>query len=465
MPLSRLRLHLAGWFTLAFLVGLAGLSLTLFLVMHHQNDRRFTRGLVEQAGELAAAINGELQDQPRPSLDSAVAAALDGWPAGVEAFGLYDAAGTRVATAGPASLRAVLPPTVPPGTRFPIDVHPGGEHAVRLAGTTLSSAGLQVVVARSLFSLDEDSEALALWFLLTAPPTILASLAAGYFFSRRALRPVEALGTAVDAMDPEALDGRLPVSRHPDELDRLAMQFNALLGRLQQSRSRNQEFLQRAAHQIRTPLTLVLGETELALDASASPVDAAEALRRIRLAATQMRRRVEELLLLARADAGERAPLTDEVELDGLALDCTDLMRSRAQSLGCRFELTQVDPVVVRGSEPLLREALVELLENACRHGAPPVPIAVSVIELDGVASIEVVNGIAQPGADGARPAPSIGQGLGLRIVRWIAGEHGGSLEQEARPGAVVHRLRIPLGRMGQTVPAAARVPDRGRFV
>src|SRR6185312_16238789 len=145
----------------------------------------------------------------------------------------------------------------------------------------------------------------------------------------------------------------------------------------EQAQLRNRQFVQRAAHQLKTPLTVVLGEADLSL--SGGDGEGAAGMRRVRTAARQMRRRVDELLLLAEAQTGEQVPLDDEVELDGLALECADLMRGRAAQLSRSLMLGRVEPITVRGSERLLREALVELIENACRHGSAEPAIQVSV--------------------------------------------------------------------------------------
>jgi len=94
--------------------------------------------------------------------------------------------------------------------------------------------------------------------------------------------------------------------------------------------------------------------------------------------ADQMVRRVDDLFLLAQAEAGDRPPMQDAVELDGLALECTDLMRGRAQQTRHSLELERVEGAVARGNEPLLREALLELLENAVRYGEAARPIRVA---------------------------------------------------------------------------------------
>ena len=183
-----------------------------------------------------------------------------------------------------------------------------------------------MVAASTTEPLHEDEEAFALWLLASVPTIILSSLVAGYTLSRRALGPVEQLGQAIAGIGPAALDQRLPVSPRPDELDRLAAQFKGYWNGWSGLRRRTNGFWKRPP--IRSAL--------LSHSCSARPIwlwigpgrrGHAEALRRIRIAAGQMHRRVQELLLLARAEAGERASLTERVELDGLALECADLMR------------------------------------------------------------------------------------------------------------------------------------------
>jgi signal transduction histidine kinase len=444
MPLSRIRLRLAGWFALAFVVGLLALSLTLFLYMRRQNEARFNRQLSLTAGQLLSAIRAEYAEAPNSGVAAATAAALEEWPDHPEAFAVYDAAGRRLGVTGPPLLANALAAKLPAKLRSPIDVPGTAEHQIRVAAAPVDDPLFHVLAASTTEPLHEDEEAFALWLLASVPTTIILSLVAGYILSSRALRPVGQLGEAIAGIRPEALDQRLPVSSRPDELDRLAAQFNGLLERLERAQAQNRRFLEEAAHQIRTPLTLVLGETDLALDRPRTREAHAEALRRIRIAAGQMHRRVEELLFLARAEAGERAPLTERVELDGLALECADLMRARAQALGCKLELTRVDPTVVLGSEHLLREALLELLENACRHGSPTEPVRLSVLGAECEAVLEVVNPAGKEVSTEERRGTS-GSGLGLQVVQWIASEHGGRLIHGHAHNQVISALHLPL--------------------
>jgi signal transduction histidine kinase len=119
-------------------------------------------------------------------------------------------------------------------------------------------------------------------------------------------------------------------------------------------------------------------------------------------------------------------------------------MRARAQALGCKLELTRVDPAVVLGSEHLLREALLELLENACRYGSPAEPVRLSVLGNEREAVLEVVNPAGRDGPTEERRGTS-GSGLGLQVVQWIASEHGGRLVHGRTHNQVTSALHLPL--------------------
>ena len=145
---------------------------------------------------------------------------------------------------------------------------------------------------------------------------------------------MHALADRIAGLAPERLDERLPVRTPPDEIDRLAAQFNDVLTRLQQAQLRNRRFVQQAAHQIRTPLTLLLGEASLQRSGLPDIGELRRSLDRIWVSAHQMQRRVEELVTVAAAEAGESPVMDDDVELDALALEATELMRQRAAILG-----------------------------------------------------------------------------------------------------------------------------------
>lgn len=442
MALSRVRLRLGLWFAAAVLVAVGTIDAALYAYLRRDATRRLDRDVTDAASAMLRAVHDERRDTEKP-LAAAARDALGEWPNPLDGFAVY-VRDSLVATTGPSWIRAGLT-GVAPGLGVQQIRRADGREGVAHAAS-ISAGDLTIVSARSAGGVHELEETLQGWFFVSAPASALLALLAGYLLAGRALRPVEVMADAIAEMEPEDLDKRLAVREPPDELDRLAAQFNGLLARLSAQRARNHAFIQQAAHQLRTPLTVVRGESALGLERERDAAQYRETLARVRRAADQMSHRVDELFVLADAEAGVRPALTDDVELDGVALECTDLMRGRAQMERRTLELQRVEPARARGNVVLVREALIELLANAITYGASERPVGVSAYREDGEARLEVVSAGAQWAAP---PAPSDGggdahHGLGLAIVRWIADVHGGELRHAYADGANVFTLAWP---------------------
>jgi signal transduction histidine kinase len=447
MSLSRLRLHLAAWFGAAFIVGLLVLDAGFFIYSGRKAEARLTRDLGTTASGVASAIRAELPHN-NGDLSAAATAVLQQWPPGPIAIVVWNSAGELIGGRGSNTLRdvAIHQPAAPPGLstlQLPLDRE--GDARLSLYRDTASNTP-SVAAIFSTGQMRAEDEVLAGWLLVSLPLVLLIATAGGYVLARRALAPVRELSSRAGAIDPEALHTRLPVRSPPDEIDALADQFNQLLERLERSQATNRTFIARAAHQLKTPLTVVRGESTLGLERPRRVEEYEAILRRIELSADQMSRRVGELILLARATAGDRPPLEDEVELDGLIWQCADLMRSRAQVTRHPLELGEVEPLTIRGNEDLLREACLELVENACRHAPADTPIRLSVQARGGTAELAVTSGgpAVMTGRRPARVDEALDGGLGLTIVEWIAGVHGGTLATIARDGENAFVIHLP---------------------
>ena len=443
MPISRLRLQLAAWFAAAVLVAVAVVNITLYMYLRRDAESRFTRQLRAAGHGVLAAVRREVNEK-NESAAAAATSTLNEWPAGAEAFTITTADGQTSSSRGSTALLGAIAQTA--GGRRTDEVWAvSTSDEVRARLTVVSdtlSPPLRVVVARSTKDIEELGELLGRWLLFSIPGVSLFALVAGYLLARRALTPVREMTAAITRIEPDDLTRRLPVRDPPDELDDLAAQFNDMLVRLTRARERNRAFIAQAAHQLKTPLTIVRGESELGLDRSRDPEEYRVTLRRVRHAADQMARRVEGLFLLAQADAGERPALTDEVELDGLALESADLMRGRAQRAHRSLELDRVESAVANGNAQLLREALLELLENALKHGSEGA-VRISAYN-EGDRAHLVVASAGPPIEAPTRPRED-GGGLGLSILRWIAAMHRGELTHTAAAGVNTFMLTWPI--------------------
>lgn len=452
MPVSRLRLRLAGGFAV-----ILGVTLGLFVSaglwqQWRQSRERLDTRLESVAIAVDHALVLELRDSPTSSLRAAAAEVVRRWPHESDAFAVLDSTGTPLAVIDRLDLapRALESARSTTAVRFDLERDGEDGRAIRLPAVLSSAEGraarthgrVEIVVFDSTEGIERDIEGMTRTILVAAPLLILLSLVGGYLLAGRALLPMQRLGLAIDAIAPDDLTARLPASIDGDEIAAIAGRVNTLLERVEVFRLRHQRFVREAAHQIRTPLTLVLGEASHAMEpTSTDPQSAVRALARVHRAAEQMRRRVDELMLFAEADSGTAFACNDAVELDDLALECTDLMRGRAATLGRTLSLVDVAPVTVRANAPLLREALLEMLENACRHGSGDAAVSVSTEARGAEAHIVVGSSLARQGA-----AAVAGSGLGVAVLNWIAAGHAGRFTRTVVGERYEARLILPLG-------------------
>ncbi len=433
MIFSRLRLRLAGVFALTLALALLLVATASLGWLWRESSRRLDARVARIAVSVEEAIGRERAETPDSSLVFALDEVRRDWVWSVDQWIVLDDSARVITTlATPATTARVLDAQrTAHADRFVSELDGDDLRGVVRRVTAAGRVPAYTIVAfASSEGVERDIEQLAIALGIAMPLIVVVSIAGGYFLARRALTPVNSLGVALEAIHPNDLSARVPTSATPDEIDHLALRFNALLERLESAQAQNRRFVEEAAHQIRTPLTLVRGEADLALSAVDRPSSELMAtLARIRTASEQMQRRVNELMLLAEAETGVQIERRERIELDVFAADTTDLFRARAAQLGRSLALGELAPLAVRGSSALLREALMELLENACRHGAPGQPVEISVRQREVMAELCVQSGDAAAGhalAGSAATNDAPRGGVGHRIVRWIAEGHGG---------------------------------------
>ncbi|MEU4722868.1 HAMP domain-containing sensor histidine kinase [Nonomuraea dietziae] len=265
----------------------------------------------------------------------------------------------------------------------------------------------------------------------------------------RVLAPVERIRAGLEQISATDLGDRMPVPDTGDEVARLAITVNDTLGRLEDAVERQRRFVSDASHELRTPLTAML----VRLEACAARPDPEECARTLEEALGDARRLsaiVQDLLLMARLDAGTR-PTEELLDLGKLVVDEMDRRPFRLPFTTC------VEPrLMVRGNRLRLDRLLTSLLSNADRHGCGAVHVTVSRCGDEGV--VEVYDdgpGIPEDQReavfqrftrlDTARSRDHGGTGLGLPIARDIATAHGGTLRvgDSAKGARLV--LRLPL--------------------
>lgn len=293
---------------------------------------------------------------------------------------------------------------------------------------------------------------------IAAITIIVLTLAAasGLLLARRALRPIGEISLAVQRLTERNLHERLPEPNTGDEIDELVKVFNQLLARLDQAFEAQQRFTADASHELCTPLTVLKGETEVALLERRTPEEYEALLRSNLEEIERLSRLASNLLLLARADAGERQVARDLVVINDVLNDVRVRLEQVAKERGVELRIEAPELVVVEGDRVALEQVIFNLIGNALRYTPRGGTVEIKLCcGSEGTVRLEVADtGIGIPPealphiferfyrADNARACQPGGSGLGLAICKTVAEAHGGRIEVES---AVGHGSRFTL--------------------
>lgn len=325
-----------------------------------------------------------------------------------------------------------------------------------------------VQASTSLADLDRSIERFRNLLIVAMVTGVVVVGLGSFATAERALRPVSELTETARAISlSRAFGRRIDRTDARDELGELARTFNEMLASLHSAHEGQRRFLDDAAHELRAPVTSLLGNLELVERARDLPeAERAEIITDVRIEAERLARLVNDLLVLARADAGQRPRLV-AVELDQLVV--TVVRDARTIADGVTLGVGALEPVVVGGNADRLRQLLLILVENALRYTPPGGRVSVSL----GREGSEALLSVRDTGigidpddlprvfdrffrADRARARIAGGTGLGLAIAKWIAEAHNGRIEVDSTPGAgSTFRVVLPVASATPTAGSA----------
>lgn len=297
-----------------------------------------------------------------------------------------------------------------------------------------------------------------LW--LFAPLLLLVAAGVGYWMSRRALAPVDALVRTARDIGGANLSSRLHKLETGDELQRLSDTLNEMLDRIETAFLRVTQFTADASHELRTPVSLIRTEAELALRRSRGEEEYKESLRHILMEAERTTSLIEQLLALARADAGRETLHVQPVDLCHIMRSVIDGWQQVSAMRDVQLTSSvQEQSTFVMGDETLLRRLADILLDNAFKYTPSPGSVRLSLEQHDESAVIRVQDsgvGIAQEDqskiferfyrVDKARSREQGGTGLGLAIAQWIVAQHRGSITVQSHPGeGTIFMVELPV--------------------
>lgn len=331
---------------------------------------------------------------------------------------------------------------------------------VLVRDVTVGSDSYRVQVAAPMDDFYDSLDRFKWVVLLLSPVLLLLGAAGGYWLSRRALDPVDAITGAAQSINEKNLSKRLEVPQTGDELQRLSETLNGMLDRLESAFSRITQFTADASHELRTPLAVMQTITEVSLRTSTTVPEHREAQVQVLEELEKTSNLVERLMLLAREDAGVETLERERINLADTVREACREGRTLAEAKQINLiENVPTNGMAVDGDHHSLHRLFLILIDNAVKYTAAQGTITVSMARNDRSAVVEVRDtgiGIATQDlahifdrfyrADKARSREFGGAGLGLSIARWEAEAHGGEIEVESTLGqGSLFRVRLPL--------------------
>ncbi len=303
-----------------------------------------------------------------------------------------------------------------------------------------------VFVAAPLAPLARERAALREAAAILLPLALIVAALGGWWIGRRALDPLASMAMQATGISDRTPDARLTISNPGDELGQLGGAFNALLDRLAHALHAQRQFMADASHQLRTPVSVIRTAAQVTLGRSGrAEADYRESLAIVAEQSARLTRMVDDMFLLARADADGRPLERADFYFDELIGECARAVRVVADERQVRVDVAATPELLFRGDEALLRQMLTNLLDNAVSHTPSAGCVSIALRVEPGA----IVLAVADTGSgippkdreriferfvrlDPTRRSGVGGAGLGLPIARWIAEAHGGTLTLDA---------------------------------
>jgi len=293
--------------------------------------------------------------------------------------------------------------------------------------------------------------------VLGLPVVVILAGVGGYVLARRALAPIDQLGTEARRITAERLHERLSVPNAQDEIGRLAAVINDTLARLESSFDQLRRFTADASHELRTPLSVIRGIGEMGVRETRTPAEYKDAIGSMLEEVDRLTRLVDTLLRLSRGDAGTVRLSLEPIDLGQLTRDVVSSLGILAEERQQRVSVDVPENVRVSADRLVLRDAITNVIDNAIKYSPKGSTIEVRVRADGSNATLSVADqgpGIAAEHhernfdrfyrIDEGRSREMGGTGLGLAIARWAVEANGGAISLESAGGGSEFRIVLP---------------------
>lgn len=339
-----------------------------------------------------------------------------------------------------------------------VDSHHVNRRVYAVPLTTGNSPGQTLIVSRSVEEMIDAQQRILIILVAASAVLLVIGGVLTYWLAGRALRPVRTIAGMARSISERDLHRRVDVKVPPDELGELVDTFNSMLGRLEAAFTSMSTFTANASHELRAPLALMRTEVDGALSRTRSTDEYRRVLESLQEEVEHLSRLSDQLLILARADAGALVPAREQIDVADFLHETAARWEEVAKKQGSRLEVIAPSHGRMEADPALLRRVVDNLVDNAVRYNATGAAVKLRGYRDNGGWNVEVAD--QGPGvptnhrgilftrfarADSARSPEDGGAGLGLALSAAIARAHGGTLQlvEDASPGAVF-RLYLP---------------------
>ncbi|MBI5083970.1 MAG: heavy metal sensor histidine kinase [Acidobacteria bacterium] len=472
--LRALRIRLTASFVLLFALVLVSVGLafreTLGVVLSEQSERLLDRewaavpGLLKmQRGELVWAYDAENAEEVfAVERLRRVLLLTDAQGNVLEMSSGYAALGEEKPELIRKAIRAPQPVTVERQDAR------GRPYLVRMGGLRDSGKEFFLAIGLPVEDMMHARSRLSRVYFLVLPVMLLGIAVVGWFAAGGALSPLRRVAEAAQTVSVGNLGLRLPLHGGGDELDQLIETFNSMMERLELHFKQIRQFSIDASHELRTPITAVRGQLEVALFTAETKDQYRDAIVTALEDVDRLGQIVKSLLLLAQAESGQLALREKLVDVSGAVAELADQFRLAAVDKGIELTLEASEPCMAVVDRTQVERMLFHLLSNAMKYTQPGGAVKVQVKrEASALRLCVSDNGPGIPGAHlphiferfyrirEGRPGNEQGAGLGLAFVAWVVRAHGGTIHVTSAPGEG-SSFDISLPQKGVDVPAHA---------